>query len=804
MKTFFLVWVTSVLGVHPHHDHRPPEFKYKDAGDFSRDFQHWIQSRMSNNSVNNIIEIVFERLGVYETDYCGNTPGAQSVAEVFKKSLVDYDTSKLLSDVTEIYTFFTRVLSVVVSADPCCQTPEDCILKAEEYMKTKTFSQVYEIITRKYKRLAPPVGMNANERLIYDVDTYANRFTCVDEKSLLRTVNINPDHEIVNEDRKRSVQSTVLIFYILKGYNLLRNDNEVCPGAYLHSIYRHYSRDHSAMSQYELSKLMQGLRYQPQHNVQSDKETGHIHSQGEKRQAPGFHPSPLDVENRFQEFHDKGPFDQGHRYLAPDHETIFLNYDTQCKECESNARQCFDSHQLISIFTGRPVSPHDKVPMALFLDMCPALLYKTLFKPCHHSQHPPHPPHRPTHTPSMVSTTTTTTSPSASMASKLNSSSTEETMPRYKSYLYGSLSVLVISLCSIVGAGFMKVSRTELKTYMMGSMLSLAVGCLVADAALHLLPEIIMSDEDLDSEELVPAYLRKLCAFLASIYAFFILELLLSIRHSHSHTLDMGSEQIKSISLEYRKDDNVILETNLSLNNRSTNARIPKTLNIDHENNTSMASNYSGHPTDSSIHVLEPRLSNPNQHNNASRTEPSRQVIESRCSNTSDRISIHDAESGVKALAWMIIIGDGIHNFADGLAIGAAFALTFTKGISTSITVLCHELPHELGDFAVLVSTGMSIKKAMLLNFVSSLTAFAGLYLGLALGEQEEASQWIFAVGAGMFLYVALTDLVPECKEYFKTKCTIKMFLGQNVGLLLGYVAMLLIAMYEDKLEIKA
>ena len=65
-----------------------------------------------------------------------------------------------------------------------------------------------------------------------------------------------------------------------------------------------------------------------------------------------------------------------------------------------------------------------------------------------------------------------------------------------------------------------------------------------------------------------------------------------------------------------------------------------------------------------------------------------------------------------------------------------------------------------LGDFAVLVSTGMTVKKAMFLNFLSSLTAFAGLYVGLSLGAQDEASKWIFSAGAGMFLYVALTDLV--------------------------------------------
>ncbi|WAR17982.1 S39AA-like protein [Mya arenaria] len=151
----------------------------------------------------------------------------------------------------------------------------------------------------------------------------------------------------------------------------------------------------------------------------------------------------------------------------------------------------------------------------------------------------------------------------------------------------------------------------------------------------------------------------------------------------------------------------------------------------------------------------------------------------------------------------MIIIGDGIHNFADGLAIGAAYAVNFTKGLSLSITVLCHEVPHELGDFAVLISTGMSIKRALLLNFLSSLTAFAGLYVGLVLGAQEEASKWIFSVGAGMFLYVALTDLIPECKELFKKTPTKLMFIGQNIGLLFGYAIMLLLAMFEDRMEIE-
>ena len=68
--------------------------------------------------------------------------------------------------------------------------------------------------------------------------------------------------------------------------------------------------------------------------------------------------------------------------------------------------------------------------------------------------------------------------------------------------------------------------------------------------------------------------------------------------------------------------------------------------------------------------------------------------------------------------AWMVIVGDGIHNLADGLAVGAAFTESFMSGLSTSIAVLCHELPHEVGDFAMLLKAGMSVKQAIFYNLL--------------------------------------------------------------------------------------
>lgn len=77
-------------------------------------------------------------------------------------------------------------------------------------------------------------------------------------------------------------------------------------------------------------------------------------------------------------------------------------------------------------------------------------------------------------------------------------------------------------------------------------------------------------------------------------------------------------------------------------------------------------------------------------------------------------------------VAFMVILGDGLHNITDGLAIGAAFASDPVTGMATSLAILCHELPHELGDFALLLQTGVSIRRAMFLNVVSSVLSFIG------------------------------------------------------------------------------
>ncbi|XP_061112105.1 zinc transporter ZIP6 isoform X2 [Conger conger] len=166
----------------------------------------------------------------------------------------------------------------------------------------------------------------------------------------------------------------------------------------------------------------------------------------------------------------------------------------------------------------------------------------------------------------------------------------------------------------------------------------------------------------------------------------------------------------------------------------------------------------------------------------------------------------HFQEAGVATLAWMVIMGDGLHNFSDGLAIGAAFTEGLSSGLSTSVAVFCHELPHELGDFAVLLKAGMTVKQAILYNVLSAMMAYLGMITGILIGHYaENIAMWIFALTAGLFMYVALVDMVPEmlhndAGDQGFSHCGY--FLLQNAGILMGFGIMLLIAIFEHKIQL--
>lgn len=111
----------------------------------------------------------------------------------------------------------------------------------------------------------------------------------------------------------------------------------------------------------------------------------------------------------------------------------------------------------------------------------------------------------------------------------------------------------------------------------------------------------------------------------------------------------------------------------------------------------------------------------------------------------------------------MIIFGDGFHNFIDGISIGASFTESVHAGVSVSMAVLCEEFPHELGDVAILVAAGMTLRQAFLYNLLSAITCYIGFGIGVVIGELgPDVTKYAFALAGGMFLYISLGCMVSS------------------------------------------
>ncbi len=126
--------------------------------------------------------------------------------------------------------------------------------------------------------------------------------------------------------------------------------------------------------------------------------------------------------------------------------------------------------------------------------------------------------------------------------------------------------------------------------------------------------------------------------------------------------------------------------------------------------------------------------------------------------------SHHDqvAHARQKASGQLILIGDGIHNLVDGVLIAAAFMADVQLGIVTSIAVIAHEIPQEVGDFAILLHSGYTRGRALVYNLLSSLTSIVGgLVAYVSLSFAEQAVPYVLSVAAASFLYIAVADLIP-------------------------------------------
>nr|XP_032806899.1 zinc transporter ZIP12-like isoform X1 [Petromyzon marinus] len=335
-------------------------------------------------------------------------------------------------------------------------------------------------------------------------------------------------------------------------------------------------------------------------------------------------------------------------------------------------------------------------------------------------------------------------------------------------YGYGTLAVLVVSLSSLMGvAVILFTSCQETYRVILQTFIALAVGTLSGDATLHLIPTMLVLHDHSDGhnhaeEDFVEknSHVWKLMALLGGIYMFFLVEKIFHLLIASSQGQDGGQER---------------------------------------EQQQQQQQNHCGHSHD--LALRDSFRAGKAGRGTASTTRLDTEE-EAEVTPTLVALPKHRGTfKGMSSLAIMILVGDSIHNFADGLAMGAAFSASNRAGLTTSLAIFFHEVPHEIGDFAALLNSGMRVCPALVLNFISSLTAFTGLYVGLSLSNDTIVQQWIFSVTAGMFYYISLVDLMPELMKV-TGKFPWVVFALQNVGLLAGWSIMVLLAVFEDQISI--
>ncbi|KAF8571831.1 hypothetical protein P879_00266, partial [Paragonimus westermani] len=347
--------------------------------------------------------------------------------------------------------------------------------------------------------------------------------------------------------------------------------------------------------------------------------------------------------------------------------------------------------------------------------------------------------------------------------------------------LYGLLATTVTNLAALGGLVFAPLHKCSGYSTLMSFMIATAVGSLFTTAVMVLIPEAFRLSElyvtSRDSNWYVPTSL-SICA---GAFLFFVLEFAL---------------RRMRLFLE-RCSSNPEVTSRVSLRNQTCGIAVP--CDSSTESRAGADGDLDGDLHSPTVRVINgfAGVSQPMQTNQCS------SVMEKDTSSAWCSRNLCIRLGRLDPVVWMIVIGDGVHNFMDGLSIGAGFVNDLRLGLSVALAVLCEELPHELGDIAILLQSGMSTSLAVLFNFGSACTAYLGFFLGVFLGELPQSAMYIFAITAGFFLYISLADMLPEMRKteehHLESNRSISiLFVVHCAGLLFGFGCILTVT-YASK-----
>ncbi|RWS28701.1 protein catecholamines up-like protein [Leptotrombidium deliense] len=342
------------------------------------------------------------------------------------------------------------------------------------------------------------------------------------------------------------------------------------------------------------------------------------------------------------------------------------------------------------------------------------------------------------------------------------------------------LSTIIISIVPYFILFFIPVDNSEKHQPILKILLSFASGGLLGDAFLHLIPHALLAQNEVEAghghshshshshshdDEHHAHDMSVGLWVLSGILAFLMIEKFVRIvkgsgvhGHSHSHTHSHSHEKCDDSTNEQKDNDSVDVPADKKKAKTSDDEK-----------------------SDDNLTEKDEKL----EKKKKVRFNDKPEIFLRERSNSSDSI---------KVAGYLNLAADFTHNLTDGLAIGASFLAGRSIGIVTAITILLHEVPHEIGDYAILIQSGCSRRKAMSLQLVTAVGAITGTVISLAAeGITSAASTWILPFTAGGFIYIATVSVIPELLEGTSLKQSISEIIAMVVGVLL----MVLIAQYE-------